>query len=653
MKEAAPYTPDRRLGQAYHEANHLNEEGLAAICPSYIELAETDLRYREHSLIGQGSLKNVWKCWDCRAHRWVAMARLREDRGPEFYDLFVNEAWVSSSLTHPNIIKVHDVGLTSQGQPFFTMDLKGEGTLADLIQQPERDLRRLLGIFLKVCDAIAYAHEKGVLHLDLKPENIQAERFGEVIVCDWGLAKLLDDPDPDSDDFPFPDQVESIGNVTLFGEIKGTPGYMAPEQILPGRQKDERTDVFALGCLLHAILTGEPPFSGVGHEQGLAPVPGTPCDRDAKRTTSPHLPESLNAVYRKACRPQPEERYPSVLALAKEVEKYLHGFATEAEEPHFLRALSLFLRRHRLPATITLVALIALTTFAALSLQHINAERTRADSLASKVETYGQSEKHQSQQLASAAGTLKNLGVFRTPARSISEARDLAALALTLDPGNEFARHQLFSISLIQLDFQSALAYAPGPEHPYSDYLALAEAFPHYSYNSAHRPSPAELASFIRQARLITPHRGPLMERILSYDFSLRSHRDPEPVLALIEYLNGGSEQCRTTYQDRTLTIESKGDLHLRLAPGSGSGDCILKYLAVRDLRLSVAGCFNVTQLSRLPLKTLDLSQCPNLRLRRPVVLPLLKSMKIPPQPISTKEWKYGVHTLDRWHLTI
>ena len=193
----------------------------------------------------------------------------------------MQEAWLVSSLKHPNIIKVHDAGVDADGRPFFTMDLKGNTTLKDLVRS-SLGRRDMLVIFQKICDAVAYAHSEKIIHRDLKPENIQCDAFGEVLVCDWGLGKSID---PSDTNLPgVTGQWDADKNQTSHGDMKGSLGYMSPEQILHDEDIDERSDIFALGCLLHFILTGSAPFSG-DKEQILAAT--TDSHRQSLRKTHP------------------------------------------------------------------------------------------------------------------------------------------------------------------------------------------------------------------------------------------------------------------------------------------------------------------------------------------------------------------------------
>ena len=120
------------------------------------------------------------------------------------------------------------------------------------------EFQNLLESFIKVCDAISYAHSKNVLHLDLKPENIQLGQFGEVLVCDWGLGKIIGDKDIEYDQMLF--NPDLLNNVTLTGKVVGTPGYMAPEQINLKHEKSFQTDIYALGSILYKIITGRDAF---------------------------------------------------------------------------------------------------------------------------------------------------------------------------------------------------------------------------------------------------------------------------------------------------------------------------------------------------------------------------------------------------------
>src|SRR5262249_16823049 len=200
---------------------------------------------------------------------------------PEAVQRFVEEAQVGGQLQHPGVVPVYELGRDGEGRPYFTMKLvKGE-TLAKLLRErtsPAQDRPRFLNVFKQVCQAVAYAHFKGVIHRDLKPANIMVGAFGEVQVRDWGLAKVLASggscvtPVEGTGGSHAPlavphgvkrSQTDADATETQEGEVLGTPAYMPPEQALGEINRlDQRTDVFSLGAILCEVLTGRPPYAG-------------------------------------------------------------------------------------------------------------------------------------------------------------------------------------------------------------------------------------------------------------------------------------------------------------------------------------------------------------------------------------------------------
>lgn len=657
-----PYTPDHRLTHAYDEATLLDEEGLEALCPSYIELSEVDARYHDESLLGQGAVKDVYRTYDNRTKRWVAMASLREERGPEFYDLFVHEAWLTSSLSHPNIIKIYDAGVDSEGRPFFTMDLKGNTSLGNLAHHSNKTpLRELLEVFIKVCDAVAYAHSRGVIHLDLKPENIQTDSFGEVLVCDWGLGKVVGEMEEGEDSIPA--RLAPHDNMTLLGQVKGTPGFMAPEQAGAEFDKDHRTDVFSLGCILHFILTGKAPFTGPADKVIDATFRANVAP---PRLRFPHLniPESLEAVVMKATSRNPEERYDSAISIQKEIDKFLGGFSTQAERSGFFRETRLFVSRHRIPCLITTLAILALAILSILFVRRLDREafaasqiqlraeqiQLRADqfeSEASSIQSDYQSLITQSEQsneelaakLAVSANSLKNLGIFERPGKTVTEAKNLSSTALALDPTCENARFERFSLNCITLNFRGALADPPPMNQNHSNYIEFAQAFPDFAFAAGKRPSESQISTFFREARLINPKCAPLMERILSYDFATRRGKDNyhRIVGAFLEYLNGGKDHIITSYDQResSFFLWSNRDASLLIPVGSGSGECVLRFLRFKTLKLDISGKFKITDLHMLPIEVLDVRACENLILNGPVDLQGLREIRVRPGQVD------------------
>jgi|GEM_PF-891106 len=337
-------------------------------------------RYSPNKKLNEGGMKAIWEVDDHRTARKVAMALIQDSRiaSQDDIDSFLYEARLTANLQHPNIVPIYDIAVDESGNPYFTMKaLKGE-TLGEILQQMRagntgyRQLythTRLLGIFLKVCNAIDYAHSKGVIHLDLKPSNIIVGDFGEVHVLDWGLSTLithLNEYDGEPVSWHSMDDVvlEDGQTLTRYLEsaaqsrerrnvVGGTPGYMSPEQA-QGSPADIafQTDVYMLGALLYELLTYQCPIVGDTVKDTLHKTVRGEIQDPAKRVPKLRIPAALSAIAMQALQTDPADRYPSVTALIRDLHKYQDGFATTAENPTFMTHLALLVKRHKLPVTI-------------------------------------------------------------------------------------------------------------------------------------------------------------------------------------------------------------------------------------------------------------------------------------------------------------
>ena len=230
---------------------------------------------------------------------------------------FLAEAQVTAQLEHPNIVPVHDVGVSAEGRIFFVMK-KVEGrtleTILNLLAaeheatMAEWSQHRLLSLFVQVCNAVAYAHERGVLHRDIKPANIMIGAFGEVLLLDWGIALTL----PEGGEWPVPGGDEKL-------DIIGTPAYMAPEMV-SGGPITTRTDVYLAGALLHEVLTARPPHSGQVFLELLESILSDP---PVKREYPGGTPAELRAICERALSPRPVDRYRSVQGLREAISRFL------------------------------------------------------------------------------------------------------------------------------------------------------------------------------------------------------------------------------------------------------------------------------------------------------------------------------------------
>src|SRR5262245_59826301 len=241
-------------------------------------------RYQLLGEIARGGMGVILKGRDPRLGRDMAFKVLKTEHigKPAAEQRFVEEAQVGGQLQHPGILPVYDLGRFDDGRPFFAMKFVKGDTLADQLAErasPSADRGNFLQIFLKVCETVAYAHSRGVIHRDIKPSNIMVANYGEVLVMDWGLAKVLprggvadeakakqasrerERPEQSDRDVVHTALVGSIGSETLAGSVMGTPAFMPPEQAGGEIDKlDERADVFGLGAVLCVILTGKPPY---------------------------------------------------------------------------------------------------------------------------------------------------------------------------------------------------------------------------------------------------------------------------------------------------------------------------------------------------------------------------------------------------------
>jgi serine/threonine-protein kinase len=251
-------------------------EGDVSATPSPHVFQALDLRnYELLDRIGRGGMGEVYRGKDPALGRDLAVKVLQPElRGDDDAQRrFEQEARVTGALQHPNIVPVHNLGRLPDGRMYFTMKLVRGRTLTQLLAEEKGSgrLPELLGVFEKVCQAVAFAHSRGVIHRDLKPSNVMVGAFGEVQVMDWGLAKVLPrdgEAAKGGVEFGSGDTVRRVGTTGSTADDRrtgtvGTPAYMPPEQARgAGDEVDERADVFGLGAILCEVLTGRPPYTG-------------------------------------------------------------------------------------------------------------------------------------------------------------------------------------------------------------------------------------------------------------------------------------------------------------------------------------------------------------------------------------------------------
>lgn len=291
--------------------------------PAAIEILTGPEKYRVVSALGEGGMGKVYAVLDRDLKRRVALKMIRADGERDAQRRFLEEAQVMAQLQHPNILPVHELGLSASRKLYYTMPLVRGRSLRQVLDDLKTgsaagrpySITRLVQVFLQVSQAVAYAHAKGVLHRDLKPSNVMLGEHGEVQVIDWGLSKLIEGSEVRTTDF--------AARATQSGHVVGTPAYMSPEQAR-GVGAGPRADVYALGAILYEMLTLEPPFTGSSAEVLAAVVRDVPVPPRSRAPGRP-IPRELEQSCMKALAKDSGQRQSSVGALHAEVQAWLEA----------------------------------------------------------------------------------------------------------------------------------------------------------------------------------------------------------------------------------------------------------------------------------------------------------------------------------------
>jgi len=288
-------------------------------------------RYREQEAIGEGGMGRIVAVEDRFLGRVVARKELLPGPGgtppvAPAAGRFLREARITARLDHPNIVPIHEIGRRSDGTLYYTMKRVRGSSLTEVIQTCQTLEQRLalLPHFVDLCNAIAYAHSQGVLHRDIKPQNVMVGAFGETLVLDWGLARVdSDDPELPTSRSDRTLQQLAVG-MTMAGSVMGTPAYMSPEQASGHQDKiDERSDVWSLGMVLYEIIAGRTPFEGLATTAVIAKV----VEGEVKpiQEVEPGVPRDLAAAVSKALAPNRDDRYAGASDLLDDVESWRTG----------------------------------------------------------------------------------------------------------------------------------------------------------------------------------------------------------------------------------------------------------------------------------------------------------------------------------------
>jgi serine/threonine protein kinase/tetratricopeptide (TPR) repeat protein len=326
------------------------------------------VRYRILRPHARGGLGEVFVARDEELGREVALKEIQSTHAHDHNsrDRFVREAEVTGGLEHPGVVAVYGLGSYADGRPFYAMRFIQGDSLKEAIERfhskgrPDfagGEFRQLLGRFIDVCQAIAYAHSRGVLHRDLKPGNIMLGNFGETLVVDWGLAKVVGTKEVEYCDRTLNISSGSGSSPTMQGQAIGTPAFMSPEQAT-GRLDElgPATDVYSLGATLYSLLANRPPIDADGVAEAL---------RKAERgewtpllTAQPLVPAPLASVCAKAMALKPADRYPSAHALAADIERFLADEPLSVHRDPFNLRAGRWARKHRTLVAVGLAVLL-------------------------------------------------------------------------------------------------------------------------------------------------------------------------------------------------------------------------------------------------------------------------------------------------------
>jgi len=309
----------------------LSDAALARLA-EVVEAPELEgTKYELRGRVGRGGMGTVWRAFDRELGREVALKVMNgPDPRPGGEARLRTEAQVLARLEHPGLVPVHDLGTLPDGRLFYAMKLvRGRRLDEHVREMPSRAAR--LRVFERICDAVAFAHAHGVIHRDLKPQNVMVGPFGEVLVLDWGVAKVLADPEaaaaPPIEPPARPAVDVDAATLTAAGTVLGTPGYMAPEQARGETAVGVAADVYALGALI-SFLAGDDP------------------------------PRALAAMVARARAPRPADRYPSVATLQEDVSRFLSDLPVSAYAERPLEQARRLAGKYRTPLVLVLAYLV-------------------------------------------------------------------------------------------------------------------------------------------------------------------------------------------------------------------------------------------------------------------------------------------------------
>ena len=559
------------------------------------ELDGIEERYSADEKIAEGGMKKIIKTHDSITGRTVAKGIIKCKTTNEQLDKFVDEVRITAGLEHPNIIPVYDLGLTGDKEPFFTMKLVEGDDLKqtlDKINQGGDELSkfynqsRMLEIFLKVCDAVEYAHSKKIVHLDIKPANIQVGQFGEVLLCDWGLARQLQDggvPEEYSSEKSVPDSLE----LSLDGKIKGSPGYMAPEQVSDKfGLRSVRTDIYSLGALLYTLILGH------------APIEEKALDETLRRTLTGDLkpipediPEGLSAVIKKALNTEPVDRYQSVNKLSEDIRSYVSGYATQAENAGMVKQLKLMVKRHRAVSFLSSFFVILTVILSSYFVIKVNKEKEQL--IVEQKRTLEARQKASQYMVHNSTHKYHN--------RLFDETTNLAIQAAALDPNNEKAWEYLGYFYLGELNADKALESLDNADTEISRWLTKKAEYLKSLTHESKKVSIENAITFRKHMEKSDPNFRKAVSWHVNFTVTRKYSLDERIHYTELIISESLDKEIKVVNEDGKYSLDLSGKKRFRDLE-------VLSQLPLTKLNLSGAILKDLTQISDMPLEELDIS---------------------------------------------